>query len=116
MPADTARLIRSKIEPCAQDPASQGNNVKSLEGREWIRLRVSEAGTGSAAVSASLPRMLMCSFRPARTPWRQVIVGTVQPGQAEMAAKIAMPAATPAPTTRNRVRRLRSCRDTAPAA
>jgi mRNA interferase RelE/StbE len=42
MPADTARLIRSKIETCAQDPASQGNNVKSLEGREWIRLRVGD--------------------------------------------------------------------------
>ena len=35
-----AQLIRSKIEAYAQDPASQANNVKSLKGREGIRLRV----------------------------------------------------------------------------
>lgn len=40
MPANTAMLIRSKIEAYATDPASQANNVKSLKGREGIRLRV----------------------------------------------------------------------------
>ncbi|ULB12519.1 type II toxin-antitoxin system RelE/ParE family toxin (plasmid) [Cereibacter azotoformans] len=40
MPANTAALIRSKIEDYAQAPASQANNVKSLKGREGIRLRV----------------------------------------------------------------------------
>ncbi|MEA5161719.1 type II toxin-antitoxin system RelE/ParE family toxin [Cereibacter johrii] len=42
MPANTAALIRSKIEDYAQDPASQANNVKSLKGREGIRLRVGD--------------------------------------------------------------------------
>ena len=42
MPANTARLIQSKIEAYATDPASQGNNVKSLKGREGIRLRVGD--------------------------------------------------------------------------
>ena len=37
-----ARLIRSKIEAYAQDPASQANNVKSLKGRDGIRLRVGD--------------------------------------------------------------------------
>ncbi|WP_138468579.1 type II toxin-antitoxin system RelE/ParE family toxin [Poseidonocella sp. HB161398] len=40
MPANTAALIRSKIEAYAADPASQANNVKSLKGRSGIRLRV----------------------------------------------------------------------------
>ncbi|HUG62429.1 MAG TPA: type II toxin-antitoxin system RelE/ParE family toxin [Methylomirabilota bacterium] len=40
MPANTATLIRSKIEAYALDPASQANNIKSLRGREGIRLRV----------------------------------------------------------------------------
>lgn len=40
MPANTATLIRSKIEAYADDPTSQANNVKSLKGREGIRLRV----------------------------------------------------------------------------
>lgn len=40
MPANTAMLIRSKIEAYAQDPGSQANNVTSLKGREGIRLRV----------------------------------------------------------------------------
>lgn len=40
MPANTAMLIRTKIEAYATDPASQANNVKSLKGREGIRLRV----------------------------------------------------------------------------
>ena len=42
MPANTAKLIRTKIEAYATDPASQANNVKSLKGREGIRLRVSD--------------------------------------------------------------------------
>tara|TARA_R110002073_G_scaffold11117_20_gene51429 strand:+ start:331 stop:582 length:252 start_codon:yes stop_codon:yes gene_type:complete len=40
MPVNTSLLIRSKIEAYATDPASQGNNVRSLKGREGIRLRV----------------------------------------------------------------------------
>ena len=42
MPANTATLIRTKIEAYAQDPSSQANNVKSLKGREGIRLRVGD--------------------------------------------------------------------------
>ena len=42
MPANTARLIRSKIEAYARNPASQSGNVKSLKGREGIRLRVGD--------------------------------------------------------------------------
>ena len=42
MPANTALLIRSKIEAYAKDPPSQVNNVKSLKGREGIRLRVGD--------------------------------------------------------------------------
>lgn len=42
MPVNTAALIRSKIEAYAQDPSSQANNVKSLKGREGIRLRVGD--------------------------------------------------------------------------
>ena len=42
MPANTATLIRSKIEAYARDPASQANNVRSLKGREGIRLRVGD--------------------------------------------------------------------------
>lgn len=42
MPENTAKLIRTKIEAYATDPASQANNVKSLKGREGIRLRVGD--------------------------------------------------------------------------
>jgi mRNA interferase RelE/StbE len=42
MLANTAKLIRTKIEAYATDPASQANNVKSLKGREGIRLRVGD--------------------------------------------------------------------------
>ena len=42
MPANTAKLIRSKIEAYASDPASQANNVTALKGREGIRLRVGD--------------------------------------------------------------------------
>lgn len=37
-----AKLIRSKIEAYARDPASQANNVKSLKGRDGIGLRVGD--------------------------------------------------------------------------
>jgi mRNA interferase RelE/StbE len=42
MPANTATLIRSKIEAYAQDAGSQANNVRALKGREGIRLRVGD--------------------------------------------------------------------------
>lgn len=42
MPANTAALIRQKIEAYARDPASQANNVRALKGREGIRLRVGD--------------------------------------------------------------------------
>jgi mRNA interferase RelE/StbE len=42
MPANTARRIMEKIDAYAADPASQTNNVKKLQGREGIRLRVGD--------------------------------------------------------------------------
>lgn len=42
MPTNTAMPIRSKIEPYAQDPSLQTNNVKSLRCREGIWLRVED--------------------------------------------------------------------------
>lgn len=42
MPTNTAERIRSKIEAYATDPASQANNVKALQGRPGIRLRVGD--------------------------------------------------------------------------
>jgi len=42
MPANTATLIRTKIEAYAQDPGAQANNVRPLKGREGIRLRVGD--------------------------------------------------------------------------
>jgi mRNA interferase RelE/StbE len=42
MPANTSRLIRSKIEAYAIDPSSQANNVKALKGRGGVRLRVGD--------------------------------------------------------------------------
>jgi mRNA interferase RelE/StbE len=42
MPANSAQLIRSKIEAYAIDPASQANNVKALKGRDGFRLRVGD--------------------------------------------------------------------------
>ncbi len=42
MPANTAILIRSKIDQYARDPASLSNNVIRLQGREGWRLRVGE--------------------------------------------------------------------------
>ena len=40
MPVPTANLIKSKIEAYAADPASMANNVKALQGRTGLRLRV----------------------------------------------------------------------------
>lgn len=43
MPANTARLIRAKIDQYANDPASLANNVKALKGEPGIhRLRVGD--------------------------------------------------------------------------
>lgn len=43
MPANTAKLIRSKIEQYAEEPASLGNNVKTLKGMDGqLRLRVGD--------------------------------------------------------------------------
>lgn len=42
MPANTATLIRSKIDAYAVDPASQANNVKALNGRAGITLRIGD--------------------------------------------------------------------------
>lgn len=42
MPANTAARIRSKIKAYAADPVSQANNVKALQGRTGIRLRVGD--------------------------------------------------------------------------
>lgn len=42
MPANTAKRVMAKIADYAADPASQANNVKSLKGREGIRLRVGD--------------------------------------------------------------------------
>jgi mRNA interferase RelE/StbE len=43
MPANTARMIRAKIEQYAADPKSLANNVKALKGMDGaLRLRVGE--------------------------------------------------------------------------
>lgn len=42
MPANSATLIRSKIDAYAQDQSSQANNVKLLKGRDGIRLRAGD--------------------------------------------------------------------------
>ena len=43
MPANTARLIRAKLDQYASDPASLANNVKSLKGEPGVlRLRVGD--------------------------------------------------------------------------
>jgi len=42
IPKNTAKLILGKIEQYAEDPASLANNVKKLQGREGIRLRVGD--------------------------------------------------------------------------
>ena len=42
MPANTARRIVGKVEDYAENPASQANNVKKLQGRDGIRLRVGD--------------------------------------------------------------------------
>lgn len=40
MPANEATRIISKIELYAEDPAALSNNVKALQGRDGIRLRI----------------------------------------------------------------------------
>ena len=42
MPRNTAERIMGKIEAYATDPVSQVNNVKALQGRDGIRLRVGD--------------------------------------------------------------------------
>lgn len=43
MPADTAALLRAKINQYALDSASLANNVKALKGQEGVlRLRVGD--------------------------------------------------------------------------
>lgn len=42
MPANTARRIMAKIKAYADAPETQQNNVKKLQGREGIRLRVGD--------------------------------------------------------------------------
>lgn len=42
MQANTAKRIRGKVREYAVDPASQANNVKALQGRDSIRLRVGD--------------------------------------------------------------------------
>jgi mRNA interferase RelE/StbE len=42
MPRNTARLIRSKIDLLAADPAAPNNNVKRLKGGDQFRLRVGD--------------------------------------------------------------------------
>ncbi|OGQ85741.1 MAG: cytotoxic translational repressor of toxin-antitoxin stability system [Deltaproteobacteria bacterium RIFOXYD12_FULL_56_24] len=43
MPADTACLIRVKIEQYAADPASMANNIKALQGvTGYFRLRIGD--------------------------------------------------------------------------
>lgn len=42
MPRPTAQRIRAKIEAYAADPAAQAANVKALQGRDGIRLRVGD--------------------------------------------------------------------------
>jgi mRNA interferase RelE/StbE len=42
MPRNTAARIRGKIAEYAAEPASQASNVKALQGRSSIRLRVGD--------------------------------------------------------------------------
>ena len=43
LPANTAKLIRSKIEQYARDPASLANNVKTMKGETaYLRLRIGD--------------------------------------------------------------------------
>lgn len=42
MPRDTAGRIMANVDQYAADPASQRNNVKALQGRDGVRLRVGD--------------------------------------------------------------------------
>ena len=54
MPANMAERIKAKIEAYATDPASQANNVKALQGRAGIRLRL-ETGASSWKTASCWP-------------------------------------------------------------
>lgn len=62
MPANTARLIRSKIERYASDPRNLANNVKALKGMDgYLRPRVNDwrvvfSETGEIIAIIRLPR------------------------------------------------------------
>lgn len=42
MPANTAQRIMAKIAAYAEDPGSQANSVKALQGRPGLRLRIGD--------------------------------------------------------------------------
>ena len=42
MPVSAALRITQKIEQYARDPNSLGNNVRKLQGRDYLRLRVGD--------------------------------------------------------------------------
>lgn len=42
MPSNDAQRIRSKIDQYARDPASLANNVITMKGEPFVRLRVGE--------------------------------------------------------------------------
>lgn len=42
MPADQAKRITAKIAQYCEDPESLGNNVKTLSGTEYVRLRIGD--------------------------------------------------------------------------
>ena len=42
LPRTDARRIQDKDEQYAEDPASQANNVKTLRGRDGLRLRIGD--------------------------------------------------------------------------
>jgi mRNA interferase RelE/StbE len=42
LPANESTRIRSKLRQYADDPTSQANNVKTLQGRDAYRLRVGD--------------------------------------------------------------------------
>ncbi len=43
LPANTARLIRSKVEQYAAEPETLANNIKAMQGRSgYYRLRVGD--------------------------------------------------------------------------
>lgn len=57
MPANKAKLIRSKIEQYANDPASLTNNVKPLKGGEGLMPCGSVTGASSSQKMAAFSRL-----------------------------------------------------------